>query len=114
MSFIPLRQEVTIVKCSIDDGWGQKMESERIKVKARMTEMFRNSQASGGENSVYAVNAESVHDGGKIYLEGLVDITINDKIEYTDELGRTEIFTPLKIEVKRWINGKPLFTIITL
>lgn len=114
MSIIPLKQEIVVVKSFGLDEWGRKITSpnSRITMKARVQENDKVKQSSGSANHVHQVIAQGDKDSVKIYVHGVVDISTEDKIEYTDELGRLHVYEPERIEVRRWLSGKALFTII--
>ncbi|MEK4360810.1 hypothetical protein NYE48_27775 [Paenibacillus sp. FSL M7-1455] len=45
-----------------------------------------------------------------IYLDRLADVTYDDTIQYTNELGVEIKRKPISIQPKRWINGKAVLT----
>lgn len=112
MNIIPLRQKITVVKKGVDDGWGKFTEGARVVYKARVQESDKVIKASGGQNNVYGVHAEGAFDGVKVIIKGLADISLDDTVEYVDELGRTHVYNPTRIDVKRWFNGKAIYTFV--
>jgi hypothetical protein len=112
MAFVPLNQRVVIEKSGALDDWGRPIAGERITYKARVEEEDKVSQSAGGENHVYSIGSESTNEKFKVHLEGLVSVTEDDTVYYTNELGQEFSFKPKRIVVKRWLSGKPLFTVV--
>ncbi|MGG1266823.1 hypothetical protein [Brevibacillus laterosporus] len=42
----------------------------------------------------------------QVLCDRLAPISISDRIEFTDELGRVRQYSPLAIEIRRNISGK--------
>lgn len=101
MAIIPLKQTITITKPSGSDGWGGTVPGSEQTYKARVTETTKVVTNKAGEEAVATL---------RIILDKLADVSYDDTITYSNELGVTVERTPLKIEIKRHISGKPLLT----
>jgi hypothetical protein len=103
MAIIPLKQSVTVRKAGASDGWGREVDGEEITLKARVVETTKVVTGPGGEEAVASL---------EITLDKLADVSYNDTINYSNELGVAVARRPLKIEVKRNFAGKPLLTVV--
>lgn len=101
MAYIPLKQTVTVTKPGVDDGWGGATPGDVITYKARATEETNVVTNQYGEEATTSL---------RIILDKLPDVSYDDVITYTNELGVTVERNPVSIEVKRGLNGKPLLT----
>lgn len=99
--WIPLKQTVTVVKPSSTDGWGVEVPGKTAVLKARVSEETRVVKNRHGEEAVSSMT---------IYLDRLADVTYDDTIQYTNELGVEIKRKPISIQPKRWINGKAVLT----
>lgn len=114
MPMIPLKQVVTIVKPGVDNGWGEYEGGETFGLPCRIeegTKLTRRTSVGGGNVSIAA---EEVVSTAQIYFDKLATISLDDEIYYTDDNGQNRKYTPLSIEVKRAINGKPILTIVNV
>lgn len=105
MAIIPLKQIATIHKPAEVDDWGQVTPSEPIELKCRAderTEVVKNQ-----------LGAEVV-SGVQIMFDKLPNVSYDDEIEFTNELGDTIKRKPVNIEPIRMINGKPTLTVVYL
>ncbi|MBU5211069.1 hypothetical protein MHI39_20195 [Heyndrickxia sp. FSL K6-6286] len=102
MPIIPLKQIITVIRKGEPDRWGNSTE-ETFVLKCRVDE---------GSKLVRNTLGQEVVAGMEITLDKLADIRYTDEIEYTDELNRTIKKAPIKIEVIRWISGKPKLTVV--
>ncbi|WP_019241510.1 MULTISPECIES: hypothetical protein [Bacillus] len=103
MALLPLKQTITIKREGELDEWGESTGSSTSTLKCRVDESSKVVQNSLG-NEVVA--------GMEITLNKLADIKYGDQIEYTNELGVTILREPIRIEVVRMINGKPVLTTV--
>lgn len=104
MALIPLKQTVTVIRQGEVDRWGNPVTPEqRIPLKCRVDESSQKVQNSIGDEVVA---------GMEITLDKLVDIRYSDQLEYTNELNITIKRTPIKIEIVRALNGKPILTVV--
>jgi hypothetical protein len=101
MAIIPLKQAVKVTKPAINTGWGHAESGVEITLKARVVEEIRVVKNQVGEEVVSSMSA---------IFDKLPDITYDDVITFTNELGVTISRTPLSLEPRRGINGKPLLT----
>lgn len=107
MAIIPLKQTVTVRKYLADnaDGWSVDEYGEPIEYKVRATEKFEVVTNALGEEVTASV---------KITFDKLPDISHDDEITYTNELGVTVKRKPLSIKPTRMPNGKPTLTAVYL
>jgi hypothetical protein len=96
-----MKQTVTITKASAVDGWGDPLPGAVITLKARVTEETAIVTNRTGEEATASL---------RILFDKLADISYDDVITYTNELSLTVARTPLKITVKRGLNGKAILT----
>lgn len=101
MAWIPLKQTVIITKPASKDGWGVVIPGVSTIVKARVSEETRVIKNNLGEEAVSNMT---------IYLNRLADVSYDDTITFTNELGVTINRKPMLIQPKRWINGKAVLT----
>ncbi|CAM2951652.1 hypothetical protein PASE110613_09120 [Paenibacillus sediminis] len=101
MAIIPLKQTVTVTKAGADSGWGHTDSGAVVMYKARVTE-----QTSVVINQFGAEAVSSM----TIIFDKLPDVSYDDVITYTNELGVTIARKPLAIEPRRMLNGKPILT----
>jgi len=101
MAIIPLKQTVTVTKPGKDDGWGGNESGAILTYRARVSEETNVVTNQYGEEATTSL---------RIILDKLPDVSYDDAITYTNELGVTVARRPESIEVKRGINGKPLIT----
>lgn len=101
MAIIPLKQTVIVTKPGTSDGWGGSVPGVSITYKVRVSERTEIVKNQVGEEAVSSMT---------IIFDKLPDIRYDDVITYTNELGDTIERTPLAIEPKRMLNGKPIIT----
>lgn len=115
MALIPLKQTVTVTPASGGfDEWGEPVQGAPYTLKARIQEGVKLTRRQSSANGVNGVTAEEVVSTAQIYLDKLVNISLDDTITYTDENGVTRVYKPISIEVKRGLNGKALFTVVNV
>jgi hypothetical protein len=104
MALIPLRQTVIVHKPLIKDKYGEVISTQApIPVKARVDDVI--------ERVVNQLGAE-VSSSMTVYLDKLPNISYQDEIEYTNELGVTAKKKPIRIEPLRMLNGKATLTLV--
>lgn len=103
MAVIPFKQTITLHKADASDDWGEYTTLPPITLKCRVDET-----TSVVKNQI----GEEVVSGMTVWLDKLADVSYDDTIEYTNELGVTVKRKPIKIEPVRGINGKPIFTFV--
>lgn len=101
MALIPLKQTVTVTSPASIDGWGEEVSGAAQVHKARVESDTRVVTNQHGNEAVTSL---------RIIFDKLPDISYNHAITYTNELGATVTRTPIRIEVKRGLNGKALLT----
>jgi hypothetical protein len=106
MPIIPMKQTIMVHRGSGTDEWGYALTPTTKSYKCRVDEKREVIDLAGN-----ALGEESVSKA-TIYLDKLADIRYDDVVEYTNELNVSIKRKPLKIEVKRGINGKPILTVV--
>jgi hypothetical protein len=101
MPFVAMNQKITVTKAGASDGWGGKVDAVTIEYKARVTEETKTVVNNYGEEAVSSMT---------ILLDKLPDITYDDTITYTNELGVTITRKPAAIKPKRMYGGRPAIT----
>lgn len=101
MAIIPLKQTIEVTKAGASNGWGQPVVGEVLTLKARVVETTAIVTNQAGEEAVASL---------RITLDKLADVSYDDTITYTNELGVTVARKPLKIEIKRGLSAKPILT----
>lgn len=108
---IPLNQKIRVLKkTNVSDGWGGKISSYPLEYRCRIAESTRSLKNVSTEEDVRNVRNREIVSVADVFLRGLADITEDDTLEYTDELGRTRQYKPISIKVIRGISGEALFT----
>jgi hypothetical protein len=87
---------------------------DRVELKCRVDEGTKLVRSMSGTNGVQGETASEVVSTADIYFDKLADIQLTDSLEYTNELGITRTYTPLTIEIKRSISGKPVLTVVSV
>lgn len=101
MAIIALNQQVIVTKPGTSDGWGGTVPGVSITHKVRVSERTEIVKNQVGEEAVSSMT---------IIFNKLPDVRYDDVITYTNELGDTIERSPLAIEPKRMLNGKPIIT----
>jgi hypothetical protein len=101
MPILPMKQTVTVTPASSVDKWGRSVSGTPVDYKVRVEEKSELVADQAGKQAVSSLT---------IYFDKLVNITYNDVINYTNELGVTVKREPIKIDVIRGIGGKAVLT----
>lgn len=101
MPIIPMKQTVTVTKADATDEWSRPIPGAVLTYRTRVTEETKVVTNQVGEEAVASL---------RITFDKLADISYDDAITYTNELGVTVERTPIRIEVKRGLGGKPMLT----
>lgn len=101
MPLIPMKQTITVTKAGGSDGWGNVATGEVLTLKARVTEETNVVTNQAGNEAVASL---------RVLLDKLADISYDDTITYTNEIGVTVARKPLMIGIKRGISGAALLT----
>lgn len=96
-----LKQTVTVTKPASRDGWGVLIPGKSVDLRARVSEETRVVTNNLGEEAVSSMT---------IYLDKMADVSYDDTITYTNELGVEIKRKPISIQPKRFINGKAIIT----
>jgi hypothetical protein len=107
MAVIPLKQSVDVYKKQVSDGWGHKTVGKT----PSMTLKCRYQEGIDREESL-RYNMNDLVLNGKFIFDKYPEITLEDRLEFTDEHGIVHSFEPRNIDVIRWLNGKPMFTVV--
>lgn len=94
-------QSITVKPSAVDDGWGQPIELPSFTLDCFVQEETRTVANQYGEEAVVQL---------RIVLEGLARISYRDKIRYVNEIGVIVEREPVRIAVKRRVDGTPLIT----
>lgn len=113
MPIIPMHQTVYRIRTTGSEWDGNKTE-ERTPLKCRVSEGTKLVRSMSGTNGAQGVNSAEVVSSAQFYFDKLVDVKLTDKFEYTNELGVTRTYSPLTIEIKRHISGKPILTAVNV
>ena len=107
MAIVPLKQTVYVRKLSADnsDGWDVDEYGESIEYKVRATEQVEKVMNKLGEEVTASV---------KILFDKLPDISYDDIVIFTNELGVKIERQPLSIRPIRMVNGKTTLTAVHL
>lgn len=112
MAIIPLKQKVTIVRAQELDDYGGAIDPIRIPLKCRFQEgskMVKRFSSGTGANQTMS---EEVVASAKIIFDKYTNVLYTDTIEYVDDMARTVIYSPLKIEILRNFGGKAILTVV--
>lgn len=94
-------QKITVIPSAEDDGWGQPIEKPPFTLDAFVQEETRTVANQYGEEAVVQL---------RIVLEGLARISYRDTIVYKNEIDVEVKREPVRIVVKRRVDGTPLVT----
>lgn len=94
-------QQITVIPSGADDGWGQPVELPPVPYDAYVSEETRTVANQYGEEAVVQL---------RIILEGLARVSYRDKVRYVNEIGVVVEREPVRIAVKRRVDGTPLVT----
>jgi hypothetical protein len=114
MALIPMKQTVTITPASTLNEWGEMTTGTPYTIKCRVdegTKLVRGMTNSGG---VHGTTAEEVVSTARIYFDKIVNISTDDVISFTDEIGNVKTYTPISVEIKRGLSGKALLTVVNV
>ena len=114
MALIPLKNTVTITPASTYDDWGEPVSAEPYTLKCRIQEGTKVVRGMTNNGGVHGVSANEVVSTAQFYFDKIAPITLTDTLTYTDEAGRTRTYTPISIEIKRGLNGKPILTVVNV
>jgi hypothetical protein len=92
---------ISVIKSGVDDGWGVPAELPPVIYPAFVSEDAQKVANQYGEETSVQL---------RIVLEGLVDVTYRDKVRYENELGAVVERVPVRIVIKRRVDGTPLIT----
>lgn len=89
MAIIPLEQKVTITTSQGLDSWGQPILGTSTTYDCRIVEMKNLVNNNNGQEDVPSL---------KIFLDGIVKISFNDLISYTNSLNETITAKPTQVK----------------
>lgn len=110
MSWVPLKQEVTVYRSEDEDKYGKPTKPIEIPMRCRVDEgsFLVEYRASGN------ITSREVVAKARVIFNGLADVKYTDEIRYENELGEVIRRRPKKIDVKRHLNAKPILTEVFL
>lgn len=103
MPMVPMKQTALVHKPGHQDDWGNVMPGETITMKCRADERTQVVQNQLGAEVVSSV---------QFLFDKIPNISYDDVIEYTNEIGVTVKRKPVNIEPIRMPNGKPTMTAV--
>ncbi|QGG47650.1 hypothetical protein [Heliorestis convoluta] len=102
---IPLKQTVKVRQAGRLDSWGIAELDQITSYFCRIDEAFKVVKDSNGKEVISQAT---------VLIKGLASISMDDQIEWRDELHRKHSKRPISISVIRDFSGKPLFTKVSL
>jgi hypothetical protein len=105
MALIPMKQTIQVRRVGPIGNNGRPTVLPPTDMKARVSE---------GSRLVRNKDGAEVIASATLYLDKLAEVNVDDKIAYTDELGRVRSWTALTVDVKRDLGGKPLLTEVSV
>lgn len=96
-----MKQTVTVHKATASNGWGRGGTAEPITLMARVSEQTKTVVNNLGQEAVSSMS---------IYLDKQPNITYDDTIEYTNELGIKIKRKPIAIRPVRMLNARVVLT----
>lgn len=114
MPIIPMRQHATIIKFDTQatDEWGTPLTGVSLSVRCRFQEGVKLFKSTTAHKDVRDVRGKEIVPTGRFFFHQFADITLHDRISYTNELGITNEYRPLVIKVIRGHSGKALATVV--
>ncbi|MCG7386879.1 hypothetical protein [Paenibacillus sp. ACRRY] len=101
MPLIGMYQKITVTKAGVSDGWGDTTDGAVVEYKARVTEQTKVVVNNYGEEAVSSMT---------ILVDKLPDISYDDTITYTNELGVTIERKPIAIKPRRMVSSRVVIT----
>jgi hypothetical protein len=122
MALIPLKNIVTITPASGGtDEWDRPIPGTPYQLRCRIQEGTKLVRSASGAGGVHGVTAQEIVSVAQIYFDKIpVDpatgqvLGLTDTITFTDETGTVRTYTPISIEIKRGLNGKPILTVVNV
>lgn len=114
MALIPMKQTVTVIPTSKENDWGEAVPGEPYTLKCRIQEGEKRVTGASNIGGVHRREAEEVVSVAQFYFDKLALIKHGDTIEYTNESGVIYRYTPISIEIKRSLSGKPVLTVVNV
>lgn len=110
--YVPLYQLCKVIKKGASDGWGGKISLDPVEYRCRISEGERNLKNVSTTQDVREVRHKDSVTIATIFFKSIIDLDLEDEIEYTNELGKTHIYRPIAIKVVRGVSGYPLYTVV--
>lgn len=109
MAIIPLKQSVQVYPKATENEWGEVESLPPFSLKCRVDEKveYVKNLASTSLNAEIISNVQ-------IMFDKIPNITYEDTVEFTNEVGAVMSGRPLLIEPIRMINGKASLTVVYL
>ncbi|QDX93634.1 hypothetical protein EEL30_15815 [Brevibacillus laterosporus] len=121
MPMVSMNNKIKVYPALLDDEgkpqtdeWDRPVYGDPFSLRCRMHETTKLVRAQTNQGGVHGINAQEVVSTAQIYCDKLAPIEEGDRIEFVNERGRIRTYTPISIEIRRWVNGKPLLTVINV
>lgn len=102
---IPTPHQIEILKADEPDIWGEPTYSEKIPV---------NGNIRSANEVVVNQYGEEVVSKHTILFKGFVDITVNDKVKFTEPNGQIVESSPIQVKFMRDLDGSVKFTKVVI
>jgi len=114
MAIIPMKQTAVILKNdqASSDGWGGKNTTGSFSIKCRFVERSQLYKTTAGLKDIRDSKGKEVVFKGTFTFNKSVDLNLHDKIEFTNEVGVSHVYTPITIDVIRNLSGKVIATLV--
>ncbi|MGG0757560.1 hypothetical protein [Brevibacillus laterosporus] len=121
MPLVPMRNKITVYPALLDDEgnpktdeWDRPVYGDPFSLRCRIQEKTKLVRAQTNQGGVHGVTSQEVVSSAQVLCDKLAPISISDRVEFTDELGRVRQYSPLAIEIRRNISGKPNLTEVAM
>ena len=102
---LPLRQQITVYKPGHNDGWNPVPDSDPVTYKCRFQETVKVVKDDTGSEVVSTA---------QVFFDQYPNVTAAHVFRYLDEHGSEKEYRPVNVSPKRWLNGKPVLTVVYL
>ncbi|QHZ58599.1 hypothetical protein M655_024825 [Brevibacillus sp. NSP2.1] len=121
MSLVPLKNTVTITPALGTDEWDRPIPGTPYQLRCRVQEGTKLVRSATGSGGIHGIQAQEVVSVAQIYFDRIPRdpltgdaLGLADTITFTDETGVARTYTPISIEIKRWLNGKATLTVVNV
>ncbi|PEM08503.1 hypothetical protein [Bacillus wiedmannii] len=107
MAMLPMKDKVTVHKAGTIDDWGiMQFPGESFVIPGRI----KHTLYMRDEEGTFTTIKNDLNVRGSVLFEGIVDVTLNDELEFTNFRGERERVKPNRAKFIQDFNGKVLFT----